>query len=109
MGGVTAKTAVSNHVDIRQQRCQSARCRAFGRATLAAYQNPANLRTDGVEDQGAFHALLSDDSGKWEDQFLHKWVSVWYGDVQQQSTVRIIPRRQNSRQTQFHITRHRGE
>ena len=49
----------------RQQGSQGTRRRGFGRAAFAADQHAADLRVDGIEYQGALHALLSDDRGEW--------------------------------------------
>jgi hypothetical protein len=65
--GVAAEVAVGHHLDLRQEEGQGAGGRALGRAALAADQHAADLRVNGVEDQGALHALLADDSSERED------------------------------------------
>jgi hypothetical protein len=62
---VAVKAAALDDVERRQQGSQSTRCRGLGGATFAADQHAADLRVDGVENESAFHALLSDDSGEW--------------------------------------------
>ena len=62
--GIAAEAAVGDHLDLGQQRGQGAGRGGLGRAALAADQHAADLRIDGVQDQGALHALLADDGGK---------------------------------------------
>ena len=64
---IAAEVTVRYDVDLRQEEGQRARRGAFGGAALAAYQHPADLRMDGVQNQRAFHALLADDARKWEN------------------------------------------
>ena len=63
---IATKGAVGDHLDFGQQRSQSARRRALGRAALTADQHTADLGADGVQGQGRCHAALADDGSRTE-------------------------------------------
>jgi hypothetical protein len=73
---VTVETATLNDFEFGQQCGQCAGRGRFGGAAFAANQHAANLRVDRVQNQGAFHAFLPYDCGKWiclsHGVFLHR-------------------------------------
>ena len=62
--GIAGERAIGHHLDLGQERGQGARRGGLGGAALAADQHPADGVADGVQDQGALHALLADDGGE---------------------------------------------
>ena len=62
--GIAGERAVGHHLDLGQERGQGARRGGLGGAALAADQHAADAVADGVQDQGALHALLADDGGE---------------------------------------------
>ena len=65
--GVAAEAAAAHGADLGQQGRQGARGGGLGGAALAADQHAADARVNGVEDQGAPHAFLSDDGSEGID------------------------------------------
>ena len=63
--GVAPEAAVSHHVDLGQEGGQGPGSSRFGGAAFPADEHAADARIHGVQDQGAAHALLADDGGKW--------------------------------------------
>jgi len=67
LNGDSAKTRrLGEDLDIGQQGRQGPRGRRLGCAALAADEHAADPWIDGVEDQRALHALLTDDGCKWK-------------------------------------------
>ena len=58
---VAVEAASLHDFELGQQGGQRTRRGRLGRAALAADQHAADLRVDGIQDQRAFHALLTDD------------------------------------------------
>jgi hypothetical protein len=66
--GVIIEGGIYKYFDLGQQGGHGACSSGFGGAALAADQHTTNARIDGIQDEGAFHALLTYNGGKWIDR-----------------------------------------
>jgi hypothetical protein len=74
---VAAETAILHDFDVWQQGRQRARHSRFGGPTLATDQHPTDAGINSVQDQGATHALLTDNSSKGINSW-HKYSGGHY-------------------------------
>jgi hypothetical protein len=73
--GVIVERRIHKDFDLGQQSGHSPRGGGFGGAALAADQYTPNARVDSIQNQGALHAFLANDSGKWIDRW-HSFLGV---------------------------------
>ena len=67
MGGVVGVGGIGDDFDIGEEGGEGASGGGFTGAALAADEDAADGHVDGVEDEGALHALLADDGGEGVD------------------------------------------
>jgi hypothetical protein len=65
--GIASEAAVVHNSDAWKKGGKRARRSGLGRAAFAADQHAADARINGIQYQGASHALLSNDGCKWVD------------------------------------------
>src|SRR5690606_10338554 len=67
--GIAPEAAIIDNFYTGKQRSQGTGGGRLGCPALAADQNPADARIDCVQYERSSHALLSDNSGKWENRW----------------------------------------